>query len=288
MWDYLEKLREAKLKRLAKEKKWGKLYKYARKHTLSFGLLNLDDIIVDMIDEKNYKYLFDFNLLKEFLDTKEEEVRITYLDKIIIKMSSSDITKHFVSDKFFFFAYFKHNKINDDIEIAIKNTLTLWLSKIYDGAYSLNDDVFTPEFHKYIKLIHGENYYNNFGYILDTKILKEFFTIEDFNKISIPRWNDIVLDFAEEENDYLKYIKKFKKFNIDKLIEKLDVIDCTDIENYNLIREFSQCHSSESTAKFLKKSNLSIEEQKEIIRSIPTSCSCSGDDYPRFWNNKLQ
>ena len=274
-------LQDNKIKNLINKREWIKLFKYLDDKKLSCSKIsNLDTVIDKIIDDKKIKVFQYFEFKNYYLYSKTTEEQLEFFDKIAKKLTVEELNENFFSDMIFFYACFKENKINDDLEKRFKYQLN------HIGNYDLNFDFISIDFHKYIMLLidNDNKYYNYFGCFLKKDILNQFYTIENFDLTLSNNWNDIIVDFAIDDGDILKYIKLFiKSANVTKLIDVIDdVIDCDDIENYEFIKSFSKCNPASTTAKLLKNSNLPIEQQKAIIDNAPDNCSMEN---PLSWSN---
>jgi len=272
-----EQIKNNKIKNFINKKEWTKLFDYLDNQKIFYSKIpNIESVIDSIIEEKKINLFHNVNFLHYYVYPKTNNEQLTFYDRITLSSTVEELEKNDFNDIMFYYSCFKRNKINDNLEKSLKDYLnhSNWN---YNYNYNYND--ITVGFHKYIKLLCDSeeycDYYNRFGYLLKKEILKQFFTIDDLDLEKRNPWNDIILDFAKDDGDIFKFIKAFSSYNeITKLIDMLDEeIDCNDIENYDFILSFSKCNSSAITAKLLKKSNLSIEEQKSIIKNAPGNCN---------------
>jgi len=270
-----EQIKNNKIKNFINKKQWTKLFDYLDKKKIYYSKIpNIESVIVSIIEEKKINLFHNENFFYYYIFPKSNNEQLTFYDRITLSSTVEELEKIGFNNILFYYSCFKRNKINDKLEKSLKDYLL--------QNYILPDNI-SIDFHKYIKLLcdSQENcdYYNRFGYLLKKEVLNQFFTIDDLDLEKRNAWNDIIIDFAEKDGDIFKFIKAFSSYTeITKLIDMLDEeIDCNDIEKYDFILSFSKCNSSAITAKLLKKSNLSIEEQKSIIKNTPGNCNIIGN-----------
>ena len=260
-----------------KEKNWNTFDKYKE------FLYRIDDytlLLNNLLDDERVDLIINYNIFSFFsINTKSNEL------KRFFEICPVDEYDFFISNNFYkYFILFSMGK-HESYQDRFFEIITKQYHSYSSLSFSQEDD-YDIDFYKHIKeKIFSNNVYEkelqiwkNFISILDTDIVKKIYSIEEFEKIMIENnnldWNDIIVDYAAENKDILKYIDFFRNnSNLKKLIEILDDIDCDNIVKYNLVIQVVKCQSPNISVELLEKSNLSKEEQREILKLAPSYCT---------------
>ena len=232
--------------------------------------------------------LFDTNIAVEFLKKLTEENKFL-LNKIYIKLSLLEIfhilDNRNLIDNYFFQNHYKYDTkllfnviSNFSISYDEKKELVHYIIDRYNDIH--NNSKKDKKLSNFFLLLNSEIYFFDSDII---KILKEIYTkneIENiFNKKSFVHLNCLTKDYVIEQiNDenkkyyFLEYYLK-NEYYFNNLLEYIDVIDAkNNIKYYVLIKQASVCLSILTLGKLLEKTNLDIEESKDIIKNSKASC----------------
>ena len=223
--------------------------------------LMLDNMIEDKIQEiSSYLKLLDIIPREKFIEYAKKIFEILEKEKLrkLLYKKQNDLSYHYVSwlmDLELIDFSTIYNSYYNSREIEIDKDYFIYLKGKID-FYSIWNIIHFSKVEDFIKIFTEEEVINGF---------KE----HELNYV----WNDGLMSIINDDN-ILFFIKQYKgDLNLIKLIEKLDILDCDNIENYYLVRNIIQCNpSSDVVVKLLNKTNLEKKEQRDLLKNSIKNC----------------
>jgi len=264
------KSRTEKIKDIEKyivDKNWFKLEKAIKKMGYRYKSYLSKDYIKkwfdNLIEDKKYWTIRDFSLIDELPD----EDFIENTKKYISIIKKDDMPWSFVNDLSYLYIVWMLGKIDAVKKFIVHNNNNYYNSKKLE---------FDVEFILFLK----ENIPFQVLWDINYMFEKDFFEIysleeiiENFKKEPHLKWNDNILEYITDDN-LIFFIKYFKcDTNLIKLVERLDKIDCDNIELYYLVKTVIRCNNNpDAIVKLLSKTNLNKNEQRTLLNSSFTTC----------------
>jgi len=265
------KTKEEKIKDIEKHidtKDWNKLDKDIKNMGYRYSSYLSKEYIKkwfdNLIEDKKYWKIRDYSLIDEL--PKEDFIENT--KRYISSMKKDDMPWSFVNDLSYLYVLWLLGKIVDIDKFILHN------NNIYFNSKKLEFDI---EFILFLK----EKISFDKLWEINHMFEKDFFEIysyeeiiENFKKEPHLKWNDNILEYTTNDN-LIFFIKYFKSdTNLIKLIEKLDSVDCDDIELYYLVKTVIECNKNpDAIVKLLSKTNLTKKEQRTLLNSSVAKCT---------------